>query len=451
MRTLSKILLAPIALALSLLAVPAAQARAHHGARAARSTHQSSRHAHARRGRHHVKHRHEHRRAQQGGSGTPTSPQPAPVPVPAESPSPGQPPSADGEGASSGASGSHSAPARSVSCDLFASPSGSDRSGNGSIGNPYQSVVKLDAGLAPGQTGCLRGGTYGSTSTQHWLRKDGASGAQITITAYPGEAVTVVGWVDIEADYTTIAGLHIDGSNTFYKKSSGAICPTPQVVSQSLEIVGKGDVFEGNDYYESVPGLRGNGIGVGFWGSGDDTVIRFNRIHDVGQCTQHDHLIYLASGENVQIYDNWLYNDHNGFGVTAFPHPTNAKIFSNVIDNAGSGVNFGDLGGMSNRGNRAWHNVVTNSFRVPGDSGHPLAAALVMCPELGPTSTGNEVVENDSFGNPDGISAVNRVSAERLSLSGNITADPRYLNAAANDYDVAAGSPVASWGLWNGS
>ncbi len=211
-------------------------------------------------------------------------------------------------------------------------------------------------------------------------------------------------------------------------------------------------MFERNDYYESVPSLRGVGIGVGFWGNADNTTIRFNRIHDVGQCQQFDHLIYLASGNNVQIYDNWLYNDHNGWGITVYPRPTNARIFANVINNAGSGLNFGDNGSSSNHGNRAWHNVATNSFRVTGSSGHTLAAALVMCPELGSLSTGNEVFENDSFANPDGVNAVGRsVTAARLSLTANITADPRYLGASANNFEVAADSPVASWGLWNGS
>ncbi len=441
-----------LAIAISLLATPAVQARsAPHGAhsrQASRSAHQHSRHAR----RHSLKRRHAKRPSHRpaghthGASAGPVSPS-APA---------GRAPGSTGSGSipeepAGGAAGTNSAPRPAVSCDLFAAPGGSDGRGNGSVTSPYQSLAKLDGALEAGETGCLRGGTYGSTSTRHNLNNDGAPSGQITLTAYPGEAVTVVGWVDVEASYTTLAGLNIDGSNTFYKKAAGAVCPTPAVVSESLDIAGTGDVFERNNYYQSVPGLRGNGIGVGFWGDTDNTTIRFNRIHDVGQCTQHDHLIYLSSGEDVQIYDNWLYNDHNGFGVTVYPHPTNGRIFANVIDNAGSGLNFGDLGGSANSGNQAWHNVVTNSFRVPGDAGHPLAAALVMSPELSAASTGNSVFENDSFENPDGISAVNHISAARLSLAGNISADPRYLDAAAANFDIASGSPVASWGLWNGN
>jgi hypothetical protein len=449
-----------LALATLALLAPGAQAskasaRAHvaraghvtHGARSSRHTHRHAaprhRKAHGKYKRRHPHHPSTGRQSSPAGPSAGGAGKAAPAgagsgETPWESPS--------------GHSGSNSAPSPHLNCELLADPNGSDASGDGSLARPYQSVVKLDRALAPGQTGCLRGGTYGSIDTWHQLSNDGTPSGQITITAYPGETAKIVGWVDIEASYTTLAGLEIDGSNTFYRKTASSYCPTPHAVSQALDIAGTGDVFERNDYYQSIPALRGNGIGVGFWGNADDTTIRFNRIHDVGQCQQFDHLIYLASGDGVQIYDNWLYNDHNGFGVTVYPRPTNARIFANVIDAAGSGVNFGDMGVTTTRGNKAWHNVVTSSVRVLGSGGHLLAAALVMCPELSGSSIGNEVFANDSFGNPDGISAVGkRVSDSRLSLSDNLSVDPRYRDAANDDFDVDASSPVASWGLWNGS
>jgi len=458
--------LAPVlaALALWLLVATGAEARgAAHAAGRGHSSHAghaARRHAGHKRGSKHHNARPRRTRAHRSrlakhaelstkASSPPRSPAPTAPTAPSGTPS-SVPPS--DEVPAGGSNGSFSAPSPHVTCDLLAAPSGSDGTGDGSVANPFHSVVKLDRALAPGQTGCLRGGTYGDTDTMHQLTNDGTASAQITITSYPGETATVVGWVDVEAAYTTLAGLSIDGSNTFYVKAPDSYCPTPHVVSQALDLAGEGDVFERNDFYQSVPGLRGTGIGVGFWGDADNTTIRFNRIHDVGTCTQHDHLIYLASGNNVQIYDNWLYNDHNGFGVVVYPRPTGAQIYANVIDNAGSGLNFGDNGTTATAGNRAWHNVVTNSFRLTGDSGRLLEAALVMCPELDASSVGNEVVENDSFGNPDGISAVNsNIAPGHISLAGNITADPLYADHSAEDFDVAAGSPVAHWGLWNGS
>jgi hypothetical protein len=349
------------------------------------------------------------------------------------------------------AQGESSPPSVTVSCDLVAAPGGSDTAGNGSLASPFQTVAKLDSALAPGQTGCLRGGVYGSINTLHKLSSSGTPSAQVTITAYPGESPTVVGWVDLEAAYTTISGLKIDGSNTFYKMPPGSPSFCNSTVSQGLDISGTGDVFEHNDYYQSVASLRGNGLGVGFWGNADNTVIRYNRLHDVGSCTQHDHLIYLASGNNVQIYDNWMYNDHNGFGVTVYPHPTNARIYSNVMDATGMGLNFGDDGTSTIGGNEAWNNVVTNSVKVLGDSGGMLQAVLVMCSNLDSSSISNKVFNNDSFNNPDGNTAVNsHLSAAQISVTGTVSVNPGFVDAAAHDYDVPAGSPVASWGLWNG-
>ncbi|HEX4671832.1 MAG TPA: hypothetical protein VH279_06170, partial [Solirubrobacteraceae bacterium] len=123
--------------------------------------------------------------------------------------------------------------APAIHCDLFASPTGSDSSGNGTLGSPFASVGKLDSALHPGQTGCLRAGSYGSTSTWVKINANGSSTGQITIASYPGENATVRGYVDIEGSYTTLSHLSIDGSNTFYTQvRSGTNCPAP--VSQPL-------------------------------------------------------------------------------------------------------------------------------------------------------------------------------------------------------------------------
>ena len=67
------------------------------------------------------------------------------------------------------------------------------------------------------------------------------------------------------------------------------------------------DVLQYVDYYAVDPQpARRRDRGIGFWGNADDTVIRYCKIHDVGQCLAYDHLIYLSHGNNVQIYGNWL-------------------------------------------------------------------------------------------------------------------------------------------------
>jgi hypothetical protein len=328
-----------------------------------------------------------------------------------------------------------------VHCNLYASPSGSDSSGDGSPTSPFASVGKLDSALAPGQTGCLQAGSYGSTGSHIELDNDGSPGNQITLTSFPGENATVRGYVDIEGSYTTLSHLSIDGSNTFYTQvRSGTNCPAP--VSQPLVIAGQGDVLEFVDYYQSVPSLRGNGIGIGFWGDADNTVIRFSKIHDVGQCQAYDHLIYLSHGDNVQIYDNWLYNDAHGRGVQLYPAPTNARVFDNVIDHAGEGFVIGNEAGDTVTGNQIYNNVITNSTglsteNIPGQAIHDLYS--------GTPGTGNSFHDNIQYGNPGGIGRLTAVDRHD-----NNSANPRLDDPVEHDYGPEVNSPAANWGLWSG-
>ena len=190
-------------------------------------------------------------------------------------------------------------------CALFASPTGSDASGDGTLAHPFATPGRLDRALSPGQRGCLESGSYGSVRTLQRFSRRGSPDARVIVSAAPGAAVTLRGWIVIGAAYTTLENVVIDGSNTFYgQHPAGVSCPGN--TSQPLVLAGTGDVLQYVDYSQSIASLRGNAIGVGFWGDADDTVIRYSKIHDVGQCLAYDHLIYLSHGNNVQIYGNWL-------------------------------------------------------------------------------------------------------------------------------------------------
>jgi hypothetical protein len=309
-------------------------------------------------------------------------------------------------------------------CDRYASPNGSDAHGRGGIHRPFQSVTRLDRALRPGQTGCLESGTYGDLGSWHKIFSSGAPAARVTIRSAPGQTATIRGYVDIEASYATVSHLRIDGSNTSYK--GGNSCRS--VVSQALIIAGHDDVFEFNNYFQSVPGLRANGIGVGFWGNADNTVIRFNRIHDVGQCGAFDHLIYLAHGNNVQIYGNWLWNDPHGRGVQLYPAPTNARVFGNVIDHAGEGFVIGDESGDTVAGNQVYNNIVTGSTGLPWEN---IPGWAIHDFYGGSPGGGNVYHNNISYRNPGGMGRLSRVRTY-----GNRTINPHFVNAAGHDYRV---------------
>ena len=333
-------------------------------------------------------------------------------------------------------------PAGPVHCDLYAAPSGSDSQGDGSLGKPFATVRKLDQALSPGLTGCLRGGTYGDTSTWHDLATNGTASARITITAYPGESPLVKGWVQLTASYTTLSHLQIDGSNTFYtNQRSGTSCPYP--VSQGLSIEGANDILEYDNYYQSVASLRGNGIGIGWGGTPDNTIIRFSKIHDVGLCQDYDHIIYLAHGNNVQIYDNWMWNDHHGWGVQLYPGPTNARVWGNVIDNAGAGFVIGDEPGYNVTGNQVFNNVVMNSVGLPSGG---IGAVAISDYWGGAKGSGNTFTDNVSYNNSGGVAHVSNVS-----VSGTITADPGFVDPFSHNYTLQSGSPLSGWSMWSGN
>jgi hypothetical protein len=309
--------------------------------------------------------------------------------------------------------------------------------------------VDQNADVATIQSNCRREPYY------HGLTNSGTGASRITITAYPGESVSVVGWIDVEGSYTTITRLAIDGSNACYTPQASRKSCSPRA-SEGLAIIGQGNILDHDEIYQAQPGLRSNAIGIGWRAAADhsyadDTVIRYDKIHDVGSCDDYDHLIYLSHGNNVQIYGNWMWNDAHGWGVQVYPGPTNARVYSNVIDGAGSGFVFDDGGDGRLVGNHAYHNVVVNSVGIANrDIGFSMPGVLVSSPGLRGSSTGNQVTLNDSFNNPADY-AVDGTTSNELSVQGNIHVAPLFLDPAHHNYAVPPESLLGLWNLWTGS
>jgi hypothetical protein len=343
--------------------------------------------------------------------------------------------------------GSNLAPSASVKCDLFAAPSGSDTTGDGSVTNPYQSVVKLDDALAPGQTGCLSGGTYGSTATEMKLAKSGNASGQITIRNVPGQHALVRGFINVTGAYVTLSHLDIDDSNTFFKgpRNDPTSSCIPPPVSEPLMLSSVGDVLEYNNIYQSVASLRAVMIAIGWDGTPNNAIVRYNKLHDSGACDNYDHTIYIASGSNVEIYGNWIWNNRGGQAISLYGQPRNDRIYSNVIDTSDSGIAIG----YSSADNLIFNNVVSNSGTVVNyDAGFSFSGVLINCAGL--SGTANQVYANDSYNNPGGASNGACNDLTNITMTNTTTANPLFVNSASNNYSLQPGSPVASFGLWNG-
>lgn len=74
--------------------------------------------------------------------------------------------------------------------------------------------------LRPGQTGCLRAGTYYGDVR---FPRGGRAGTPITLMSAPGESATIVGriWIPKGSDHVRVTGLHLDGRNAADLPSPG--------------------------------------------------------------------------------------------------------------------------------------------------------------------------------------------------------------------------------------
>jgi parallel beta-helix repeat protein len=219
-------------------------------------------------------------------------------------------------------------------CDRVATPG---RSGK---------VVRMMSRLEPGQTGCLRGGTYRGPLK---LSVHGSPGERIRLRSYPGQTARLVGriWLTRKSSYVVLSGLHLDGRNR-----DGL--PSPTVNGRQLE-------FVGNDVTNEHTAICFD-LGHPRYGQARKVTIRHNRIHDCGRLppTNHDHGIYVGEARDTRIVGNRIYNNADA-GIQLYPDARRTYVARNVIDANGEGILIGGSEEAAPRDNLVEHNVISNS------------------------------------------------------------------------------------------
>jgi parallel beta-helix repeat protein len=303
-----------------------------------------------------------------------------------------------------------------ASCDRVASTQGSDSS-EGSAAAPFRTAQKLLNSLAPGQVGCLRGGTYaGGLRVNH----GGAASAPITLRSYPGERALITGRVYVPrgSDYVTVADLALDGNY-----QAQALLPSPTVDANHV-------TFESDDITSDHTGICFD-IGSAGWGVADSTVITGSRIHDCGvlPAVNLQHGIYVTDATNVRITHNLI--DHNADrGIQLYPSSIGGVITDNVIAYNGEGIIFSGGPGGSSNNNLVQHNLVVNSLiRSDIESWYPAGS---------PLGSGNLVSENCV--STKGIDS----SVGGFNAQGNVTAAAGDIVAVGAGYAVQPGSACAA-------
>ncbi len=302
-------------------------------------------------------------------------------------------------------------------CDRIASPTGSDMN-PGSEYLPHRTVQHLADSLSPGQTGCLRSGTYRENVK---ISVGGNAGSRVTLRSYPYERARVVGrlWIAQGADHVTVSHLTLNG------KSSRGL-PSPTINADHV-------TFYDNDItndHTAICLLLGSD-----WGGADEAVVARNRIHNCGRlpATNYDHGIYIALSRGSVIRDNLIY-DNADRGIQLYPEAKNTKIHNNVIDGNGQGIIFSGDDGVASTGNVVEHNIISNSrIRYNVESWYP---------DGNPIGLRNRVRRNCIYGGKHG-QIDGGVETPRVGFiaSRNIYSNPLYRNRAKKDFRLQKRSP----------
>ena len=312
--------------------------------------------------------------------------------------------------------------AGAAGCTRVTAPGGSN-SAPGTATQPFATAQKLADSLAPGETGCLRAGTYAEDVT---MRTGGSAGAPVVLTSYPGERATVRGafWITRSAPFVTIASLDLDGRNA-------PNYPSPEVNATDARFVDDDVTNHNTSICFNLGGTTD--------GRADRALIERNRIHNCGVLPRSnlDHGIYVEHATDARIVDNLIY-DNADRGVQLYPDAYRTYVARNVIDGNGEGVLIGggneDYGPQASNDNVIEHNVITNSthsFNVMSFWGSSVVGH------------GNVVRDNCIWGGARAGENNGLQAGQGFSASGNTMADPGYVDRAAKDFRLRSGSPCA--------
>ncbi|MDL2356385.1 MAG: right-handed parallel beta-helix repeat-containing protein [Pseudomonadota bacterium] len=332
-------------------------------------------------------------------------------------------------------------------CNYYIAPTGSD-SGAGTLASPWKTVNYASAKLSAGKTLCARGGTYYKQAGNIW-HSSGTATAPVTFKNYPGEKPVFDGeWGDTgtSGDFIIFSG-------------------NSHVVVDGITAQRYADQY-GNGTIDLHNGL----------GPVDDIIIQNSTFIDNGSHTAQDHHIYLATGTtNVTIRNN-LFIRGAGSAIQAYHSPASngIKIYNNVMIGgtlkcSASRTNYcsptarqhwGMIIGDA-KGTQIYNNTIYGmDYGIDFSYGTSTTGPYVVKNNLivNSTSAGIRVASayapyftSDYNGFSGNASDINwkgaNVSAAQFAVTTTnerhaVKANPMFVNAAASDFHLAAGSPM---------
>ena len=353
----------------------------------------------------------------------PKAPGAAPAPGPAATPSPAAAPAPT----PSWRGGPLPAPLpASTGTRRYVALTGSDAN-PGTEARPWRSIQRALDLAEPGEQILVRGGTYLGTALGRDLGGDvgngvlaspqGAPGAPITLQPYPGEHVTLAGFISLpRAAWFRMTGFVIDGAAAPVGAEGVSLGNTSSGEPHHVEIS-----YNEIRNFQPPSGRHAHGI-LHF--SGTDTALVGNRIHDIGSTTFYDHGIYMKAGRRVVVANNVISDITGGYGLHIWGDFDDSWVVHNTVH--GSAASGFTIGGNSERGYP--DRVVTANNVLAGHTGTGDSQQGYAAKEYQPGS-GNSVRNNLGWGN----ARSNPFALSASGPSGNRTVAPGSATAAATD------------------
>jgi Right handed beta helix region len=342
-------------------------------------------------------------------------------------------------------------------CDRFASPNGSDAN-PGTEAAPVRSIARLIELTGAGEEGCLPAGATFVEPIGTFIVADagGAPGRPARIrTADPdGPAATIKAamWLQGSVHDLEFERIRFTDSPGNGDKGTMLVVDGDRIAFRETEMTWRRGICLNAGHRDGY--AAGDPAGTV---AAEGLVIERSRIHDCGndpriveslrdESQSGVHGIYLIDAPGAQIHDNYIY-DNVSRGLQLWPDVDGAVVDHNVFFGNGSNINVGSSApyGHFSEGNRFEDNVVSDAVLRsvydapwgPGDTESIVGYFPNDGDARGNAFVGNCVHQADPARAYGGVGYVH---------SGDVFAEPGYVDAAAADFRLQAGSPCAGKG-----
>ena len=145
--------------------------------------------------------------------------------------------------------------------------------------------------------------------------------------------------------------------------------------------------------------------------------------------TNAQHGLYIGAATDTTIEWSLIYGNADR-GIQLYPDAQHTTIDHNIIDDNGEGIIISGAGGVASSYTNIYDNILSNA-----DVRHDVESYW---PPGNPVGVDNTVHNNCVWGGREGTIDT---SSGGYTASNNLTVDPKFVNAAAHDYEM---SPTSS-------